>query len=72
MNTLTRKSSAISDVSSLIRDQTGMPPPGGHKQIHQLCIDGKVPGAHRVNNRWRIWDDTIPELIEILGMSVAA
>ena len=52
---------------------TGEPPLGGHLKIRQLCLDGKMPGAHQVNGRWRVWTEAMPEIIALLtGEKVTA
>lgn len=62
-----RESIPTSLLCAKIVDETGEAPRGGHQKIRQLCLDGKLPGAHQVNGRWRVWTDVVPEIIAVLN-----
>jgi hypothetical protein len=62
-----RATTAITDLSAKIAAVIGSPPTGGHRRLQQMCADACLPGAHRVNGRWHVYDDAIPQIIEVLG-----
>jgi hypothetical protein len=64
-----RPTTPIADLCAKIIARTGSPPAGGHRKLQQMCADARLPGAHRVNGRWNVYDDKIPEIIEALGLT---